>query len=242
MKEIESLHPGPINNHDLVIEGSTDLKTGLYETLDYFLFPMSLYKTFESIYGGGPPICRKVISTGKHTSRTQVELYPIKVEVYLESDVSQTDDFTTLAVHKNIYLSRTCNIKESFETICKETGPGKDKCRLWIYIADEDSNEPDDEATIGRKLTTDITDKINGWMFFRKVDATFTLDDLNVSCIKVMLEFQAYDVTTGKSYWPKDDALNEWKNHLRVGDVVDAVDECSDWYESEIKAIDIHSR
>jgi hypothetical protein len=36
--------------------------------------------------------------------------------------------------------------------------------------------------------------------------------------------------------------LNEWKNHLRVGDVVDAEDECGEWYESEIKLVDIHTR
>jgi hypothetical protein len=233
-----------MNNHDLLMENSTDLRAGLYEGLDFTLFPESLYKTFESIFGGGPSICRKVIKVkSNYSSRTSIELYPVKVEIFMESDVSQAEDASKLQPSTSIYLSRTYNIQQSFDAICKENGLSADKCRLWIYIGtDDDDSDQEDDTSKGRKLTAEITDKVDGWVYLRKLSNHETLGHLNVSSIKIMLECLALDVTSGNEYWPKEEALNEWKNHLRVGDVVDAEDECGEWYESEIKLVDIHTR
>jgi hypothetical protein len=128
-----------MNNRDLLMENSTDLRAGLYECLDFILFPESLYKTFESIFGGGPSICRKVIIKAG-SDRRMIELYPVK------DDTSENE------------------------------GKG--------------SSDGSDDVTSDNETL----------------------------------------------------AVNEWKYHFKVGDMVDAADDLGDWYESEIKVVDIHTR
>ncbi|CAE7770877.1 unnamed protein product, partial [Symbiodinium microadriaticum] len=119
-------------------------------------------------------------------------------------------------------------------------GKGESECRLWIHVGSANDDSDDDDGFKGRKFTVELTDRVGSWQYVRKLTSANTLADMNIQTIQVMLEFLAYDVTTGHRYWPKDEALNEWKNHLRIGDVVDAEDECGDWYESEIFQVDMH--
>ena len=223
-------------------DGTTDLKQSLCEGSDFVFFPETLYLAFESLFGGGPAIARKVITIGaQYLRRTQVELYPVKVEVYMERVLSTIgdDSLSKLTPEHILNLSRTCSIQQAFTAVCKSVHKDEAECRLWIQIggADDDYGSGGSNVSKGRKCTVDLTDRVGSWQYVRNMSVPNTLADLSMQTIQVMVEFQAVD-NSGVMYWPKDDALNDWKSHLRVGDWIDAQDDCGDWYEAEVLAID----
>ena len=80
----EALHPGPIDNSDLLVTGTTILKPGLIENKDFVLLPAPVSNYFLDIYKGGPIIFRSVINTGTiEIPNFSIEVYPLEFKVWL---------------------------------------------------------------------------------------------------------------------------------------------------------------
>mmetsp|Transcript_22307 Transcript_22307/g.32479 ORF Transcript_22307/g.32479 Transcript_22307/m.32479 type:complete len:1180 (+) Transcript_22307:45-3584(+) len=232
-EEIESYHPGPIDNTDIVGDNEGELKRNLFEGVDYVLLPSEAYQELEGIYGGGPSIVRKVVSIeSAHSRQLQVELYPIRVRVFLDSEISGVSDLSTLSPSKTLMLSRRMDIKDALSDIRKSLKLDGTACRYWARVGNDGMP---DSGTNGRKMTADLTDTVDGWRFLRSVSG-IQLSEINFTTIDIMVELKAKN-DSGEWYWPKDEALNKWKYHLRRGDLIDAKDEVDVWYEAVVQRV-----
>ena len=149
----------------------------------------------------------------------------LAIKAYLESLVSRVEEPVDLEPSRIISVSRTLTIEEAFNQLCTSLNLSPLTSRLWIKM-----DENVDEELLGRKMTSDLTDIIGKWKYIRDM-AKLKLSELPVDCVEVMVECKL-------AVWPKDEALSEWKYHLRVGDMVDCKDQCENWYESVITSVD----
>jgi len=232
----DSYHPGPIDNTDIMGKNERELKRNLLEGLDFVLLPCRSYHILEVIYKGGPHFERKVISLGTvHSRQLQVELYPIRVQVFLDEMKCERND-VNWQPSKVLLLSRRMDIKDAFFTICDSLHVNDSSSRLWVRMDFGNNIDNDCAGAEGRKLTADVTDTVNGWRFLRETSGLL-LSEINLTAVDVMVERKVRN-TSGEWHWPKDESLNEWKYHLKIGDMIDAKDEFDDWYESVVESGD----
>jgi hypothetical protein len=60
-QEIDSFHPGPIENDDILVSPN-ELKKNVFEGIDYVLLPEAAGKMLHDVFGGAEMITRKVKS------------------------------------------------------------------------------------------------------------------------------------------------------------------------------------
>jgi ubiquitin C-terminal hydrolase len=127
--KVQNAKPGPINNTDLCVSGSTrELKVGLCEQ-DYVCVHMEVWKLLVSWFGNvGPVLGRYVIALGI-TQVERIDLYPQFFTLH-EVDLKSGQ----LVQEKVINYPKHCN----FHTLCASHAPPNIPCdgaRLWIQTA-----------------------------------------------------------------------------------------------------------
>ncbi|THG19923.1 hypothetical protein TEA_011268 [Camellia sinensis var. sinensis] len=82
--------PSAIDNSDLIYEAASEDSTigiELHDTLvegtDYILLPQEVWNQLYAWYGGGPTLARKVINSGLSQTELAVEVYPLRLQLYL---------------------------------------------------------------------------------------------------------------------------------------------------------------
>ncbi|XP_042451811.1 ubiquitin carboxyl-terminal hydrolase 5 isoform X1 [Zingiber officinale] len=82
--------PLAIDNSDLIYDASSEVsnvETELHDTLvegrDYILLPQQVWEKLNGWYGGGPTLPRKAINTGLSQSDLAIEVYPLRLQLYL---------------------------------------------------------------------------------------------------------------------------------------------------------------
>ena len=171
-------------------------------------------------------------------------MYPLKLNIYLEKDISTVETPTPVKI---LYAPSSQTIEDALFDLYQALQVNRESCRIWIRKEKLDGGNSENENAAAendnsyRKLTPDITDVDGDWRYLRTI-SNQTLEELNLKTISVMVEQKVTDSSTQKSYWPKDAVLNEWKHNLRRGDMCDARDDCSNWYESVISSVNVHSK
>jgi hypothetical protein len=115
-------YPGPVDNHSLVND-KNEIHADVSERNDFVLVSAPVWNMLLSWYGGGPVICRKVISRGKNSSFSTlcVETRPLVMNVVLGDETFQ------------ITLSRADTCGKLKERICKLKSLNADDIRVWDY-------------------------------------------------------------------------------------------------------------
>ncbi|EEF43462.1 ubiquitin carboxyl-terminal hydrolase 9 [Ricinus communis] len=122
--------PGPIDNSDLVQNGSNieaddlELSRTLLEGRDYVLVPQKVWDKLVQWYKGGPTLPRKMISQGvSNKKQFNVEVYPLCLKLVDSRDDSE---FT-------IRLSKKASLHQLFERVCALKGTKQEKIIIWDY-------------------------------------------------------------------------------------------------------------
>lgn len=119
--------PGPIDNSDLVLNGSDGDDPQLLRTVeegrDYVLVPKDVWERLYAWYKGGPALARKMISTGD-SKQFHVEVFPLSLTLVDARDNSQ---FV-------VRLSKKASLHELYETVCRLRGVESEKARIWDYF------------------------------------------------------------------------------------------------------------
>ncbi|MBA0657221.1 hypothetical protein Goklo_009524 [Gossypium klotzschianum] len=124
--------PGPIDNSDIVEDGSDSdgkgndiqLRRTLIEGQDYVLVPQGVWEKLHGWYKGGPELPRKMILQGVYHKKFDVEVYPLCLKLVDSRDESQS----------TIWLSRKASLTELFQKVCALKGIEQDKVRIWDYF------------------------------------------------------------------------------------------------------------
>ncbi|XP_074568079.1 ubiquitin carboxyl-terminal hydrolase 5 isoform X2 [Curcuma longa] len=87
---LSTKRPLAIDNSDLIYDASSEVsnvETELHDTLvegrDYILLPQQVWEKLNGWYGGGPTLPRKAINTGLSQSDLAIEVYPLRLQLYL---------------------------------------------------------------------------------------------------------------------------------------------------------------
>ncbi|KAI7982500.1 Ubiquitin carboxyl-terminal hydrolase 5 [Camellia lanceoleosa] len=122
--------PSAIDNSDLIYEaGSEDSTIGieLHDTLvegtDYILLPQEVWNQLYAWYGGGPTLARKVINSGLSQTELAVEVYPLRLQLYL---MPKGDKAT-------IRISKKETIGELHRRACEIFDLNSEQVWIWDY-------------------------------------------------------------------------------------------------------------
>eukprot|EP01041_Mallomonas_annulata_P005599 gene5599-11288_t len=255
------------NDSIISVDNPSQLKRNLIEQQDYVLLHQKAYDVLVECYGGGPPLPRKVISFGSSShAALQIEIYPILVNIFTcvdnmnnetvtnNSDSNMDDDITTTGTTTttSTITGSVCNtplmkyymsIKDSINDVLSLLSADHSK-----YSKEEDQSLQQQQQQLtplqlltGKKLTTDKTDvdtEGGYWRFFRLDRTTTTLSTIlggfKILDLLVEVEVKSAD---GTLEYPRSHILNKWRQFLKVGDIVDAIDEDHKWYEAQILSI-----
>eukprot|EP01041_Mallomonas_annulata_P002523 gene2523-4905_t len=251
--EDSAMNPGPIKNDSIIsIENPSQLKENLLEQQDYVLLPQKAYDILFEYYGGGPPLPRKVISVGSSHAALQIEIYPILVNIYTCVDNMNNETVTsttTTSTTTSTITGSVCNtplmkyymsVKDFINDVLSLLFADHSK-----YSKEEGDQQQQQLTTLplltGNKLTTDKTDvdtEGGYWRFFRLDRTTTTLSTIlggfKILDLLVEVEVKSAD---GTLEYPRSHILNKWRQSLKVGDIVDAIDNENKWYEAQILSI-----
>ncbi|XP_071919335.1 ubiquitin carboxyl-terminal hydrolase 9-like isoform X3 [Coffea arabica] len=119
--------PGPIDNSDLVLNGSDGADPQLLRTVeegrDYVLVPKDVWERLYAWYKGGPVLARKMISAGD-SKQFHVEVFPLCLTLVDARDNSQSV----------VRLSKKASLHELYKTVCRLKGVESEKARIWDYF------------------------------------------------------------------------------------------------------------
>ncbi|KAG8658980.1 ubiquitin carboxyl-terminal hydrolase 9 isoform X2 [Manihot esculenta] len=157
--------PGPINNSDIVENGSDgenddlELSRTLLEGRDYVLVPQKVWEKLVQWYTGGPALPRKMISQGVFNKKQfNVEVYPLRLKLIDSRDDSE---FT-------IRLSKKASLHELYGRVCALRGTEREKAVIWDYF--------------------------NKYKQSRLVDSSRTLEESNLQMDQeILLEMQVHE-------------------------------------------------
>ena len=128
---LQSLHPGPIDNSNLFCTTGI-LKKGLVHKVDYKLIPESAWKMLIDMFGAkGTSIRRWVVEYGSFRKNTRVEVYLLSLNCQIINGDSKED--------KVVHMSRMANF-HNLETQVKQSMNLNPKTSLNIsYKTDKDN-------------------------------------------------------------------------------------------------------
>lgn len=119
--------PGPIDNSDLVLNGTDGDDPQLLRTVeegrDYVLVPKDVWERLYAWYKGGPALARKMISAGD-SKQFHVEVFPLCLTLVDARDNSQSV----------VRLSKKASLHELYKTVCRLKGVESEKARIWDYF------------------------------------------------------------------------------------------------------------
>lgn len=248
---ISDLNPDIIDNSHLLLDDG-QLVRDIIENRDYLLLPSSTASKLYERYKVTDVISRNVVKVSETTSsHNLIELYPVKLEIYIvyNSDKQRPilgKDVPTI----NYPLVPLEKVETYFENLAKEDTLPEGNWRLWIKTTpkSDENNDIDDNDLIPddvTKVTETITDKDGCWLLLRKKRmaklkicdlATFT-GDSNENCVELIYEYvkvprseraKYHHYTNSVFYSTKDRDFprytisNAWRNKLKVDHIVDA--------------------
>ncbi|CAL5353329.1 unnamed protein product [Camellia sinensis] len=122
--------PSAIDNSDLIYEAASEDSTigiELHDTLvegtDYILLPQEVWNQLYAWYGGGPTLARKVINSGLSQTELAVEVYPLRLQLYL---MPKGDKAT-------IRISKKETIGELHRRACEIFDLNSEQVWIWDY-------------------------------------------------------------------------------------------------------------
>lgn len=122
--------PGPINNDDIIESGDPPgeekIKKSATEDYDFHIVSTDIWNLLQHWYGGGPPLARKVIQSGWHSSNIVVEVRPLALKVAKSSSIN---DFV------GANFSKADTVEYFKKVMCQRMGLNPDNVRVWDYHA-----------------------------------------------------------------------------------------------------------
>jgi hypothetical protein len=248
---VDSLHPGEIDNTSLQGSYGDEMKRNTTEGKDYILLPNQTATNLFAKYNGGPQFPRQVLNIGTHYNPIyQVNLFPVRVEVYYcdktQAEPAQTEErFMRRYFKKNMSLSNVGkDLAGMFQqntrkdTYSRYTSPLTSYSnRYWLK-----DTPPIASSTLSkdgsRMLTCDVVDFDGDWRYVRN-DMNRGIQEVlgDRDCIELIIESVPMAVPRD-SDWPRFRKLENWKNSLQPGDMIDAKDIKNQFYAAKVKSVD----
>ncbi|CAI0374597.1 unnamed protein product [Linum tenue] len=162
-----SKRPAGIDNSDLIYDstshdgnGSVEIHDSLLEGRDYVLLPQDVWNQLYSWYGGGPPLARKVISSGLSQTELSVEVYPLRLQLL----VMPKGDRST------IRISKKETIGELHRRACEIFYLNAEQVCIWDYYGHRkhalmnDMGKTLDDANIqmDQDILVEVLSNVNG--------------------------------------------------------------------------------
>jgi len=127
---IQSPKPGPIENEVLIEAGSEPgdekIRKTCMENYDYVIVSPKTWFHWQSWYGGGPALPRKVISSGWGTNNYIIEVRLLSLRVHKSSSINDS-----IVVN----VSKSTTIGQFKKDMCAKFGLNEDDVRVWDYHA-----------------------------------------------------------------------------------------------------------
>lgn len=183
----------------------------------------------------------------------QIEVYPIVLAVYdcnkIHPKVLPEDKPHYITVSKKDDILK---FAENYRSQYLKKYIGGLRC--WVKIEEETTspflnNGRTNTANKERKLTVDITDKDGPWFYMRQTRGIYFADLLGEKlnqALEIIAEYCDASFYNTYDSSPRASFLNKWKENLRVGDVVDAMDKMGAWLEASVvqvypnESVDVH--
>ncbi|CAN1160618.1 Ubiquitin carboxyl-terminal hydrolase 5 [Linum perenne] len=162
-----SKRPAVIDNSDLIYDpashdgnAAVEIPDSLLEGRDYVLLPQEVWNQLFSWYGGGPPLARKVISSGLSQTELAVEVYPLRLQL--------------LVVHKGdrstIRISKKETIGELHRRACEIFDLNTEQVCIWDYYGqrkhalmnDMDKTLDDANIQMDQDILVEVVSNVNG--------------------------------------------------------------------------------
>jgi len=228
LEDGQPVDPGPMDNSSLTGDRADVLKKGMTEKEHYVFVPLAVYELLRLWYGGGPTFCRDAITVGEGSHAiVQIELYPLEFKVYQSDPQGEPDPSTEFL----ILFGKKTLAKEIRQQLCTQFKLVPEEVRVWVKTEVDDSEMRDENE-----------DPEETWKMVDENDLNESLEQLRLhSGMKLLLLLEVK--TAGcfpRSRSVSADELMEseppenWKDQLKVGDLVDAMDSDQKWFESVI--------
>ena len=123
----------------MLLGDDEQLKPKLMEATDYVVVPRTVWDLLVEWYGGGPPICRFVIEEGKETKLLRVEVYLLKLRIFL------CDKHGSLIFPPHVaYYSKKDRVADVISKECTRLKLDSSKVRAFTMDGDgDDITEPE---------------------------------------------------------------------------------------------------
>jgi hypothetical protein len=214
--------PGYIDNRRLLNERG-ELLPNLIEHLDYHLIPFEAWRFLVNWYGGGPIIRRPVIS---HTGESYFVLVYTQFLNIFSCDESTGEPEIGSPKFREC-LSDTK--RKKFKTLNDIIAQYRYLHRGKVFNAYDNDKKMD-------------VDEYRIWIFR---DKWLVLDEPLTTQISMFGEKYDLNVMVERrlkgTRWIRDAPLEEWKNTIKQGDLVDALDTICEWYESTVMQSAVNS-
>ncbi|KAJ6921455.1 hypothetical protein NC652_015381 [Populus alba x Populus x berolinensis] len=159
-----SRRPASIDNSDLIHDANSEesnvgfeIHDTLLEGRDYILLPQEVW---NQLYGGGPALARKVISSGLSQTEYAVEVYPLRLRLF----VMPKGDQSTIRISKKETIGelhkRACELFDlNLEQVCIWDYYGQHKHAL---MNDMDRTLDDANLQMDQDILVEVHNNANG--------------------------------------------------------------------------------
>ena len=253
--------PGAIDNRPLLQLLDTShplnlLHAHVQENTDFVFLPSVCYELLARLYGGGPRIERRVVVRGLHEELV-IELHPISlIFCYVDESGHIVDSGSDAkdggAAEERV---RTFSVDTTLRGVVDELRPpfavAKDsgeklEGRLWKRretaqtakpAKREEAKEREDEASeTGAGQPDEEGQQSDSWELVHEREYGNTLEFLDwTSGAEIAVEFRH---PQEPARWCRSSAAYQgadWRERLKEGDELDALDTQAKWYESVVK-------
>lgn len=258
-EEERSVHPGPISNEPLceTVLGQSLLRKDLVERDDYVFISREAWTLLAGWYGGGPELRRTVLQLA---TEPYVEVNLLRIEVRRVNE----DDGLPTTEGKALELSKADDAWSARRRVLDLVGLKEtDRARIWAKAAAvtdvSSSSRALDEEQFWRATTGEGEgESWRSWELLVLGDGGSIDDEAKASKEKVgsckslaaarealrwgmLVEVQrdrkggaSSKVPASLACWPFEMRRERWRDSLKVGDLVDALDSENIWYDSVV--------
>lgn len=172
----------------------------------------------------------------------KIDLYRVRLHSYLCNELNPTpvpvgssEASKLTGVH---FLPKQMDFQAAMDALKNYYGiPSYYKSRYWLKGADDDDTKGLESKKIrnARILSADVTDADeNNWKFIRyPIKAPIESLLGNREELQVIIECSG-SIDPIDSRWPRASILNRWKENLREGDILDAMDTFKTWFTAQV--------
>ena len=244
--------PGPIDNRPLLQLVDTShplhlLHPHVQEHTDFVFLPSPCYELLARLYGGGPMIERTVVVRGLHEELV-IELHPISlIFCYVDEHGRIVEDEGTESNRVRTFSVDTTlrgvvdELRPPF-AVAKSNGE-KLEGRVWKRREAVKDTKPCKREELKEEETSDAGSGEDGaqqaddsWELVHEREYGNTLEFLDwTSGVEIAVEYRH---STDPTRWCRSSAAyqgKDWRERLKEGDELDALDTQTKWYESVVK-------